>query len=90
MTNIIRKDNDWLKEEIERGIRGYIEMNLDNICNTIMKDVYKQLFLSACIETAEGESDEPAKLVIEIDIPDPELCAEAINSFNFDLLDKYI
>ena len=80
MTNIIRKDKDWLKEEIECGIQGYIEMNWERLSNDIMKDVFRQLFLSACAVNMESENDEPAKLIIEIDIPIPDECAEAIDN----------
>lgn len=82
MTNIIRKDKDWLKEEIESGIQGYIEMNWEYLCNAIMKDVYRQLFLSACAVNLESENDDPAKLVIEIDIPTPDECAEIMDNIN--------
>ncbi len=82
MTNIIRKDKHWLKEEIESGIQGYFEMNWEYLCNAIMKDIYRQLFLSACAVNLESKNDDPAKLVIEIDIPTPDECAEIMDNIN--------
>ncbi len=90
MANIIRKDKEWLREEIESGVHGFLEMNLENLCEAITKDIYKQLFLSACAANIESDDDGSSKLVIRIDIPDPDLCAEAINTLNFDLLNNYL
>ena len=78
MTIVIEKDKEWLREEIECGIQGFIEMNMESICNRIMNEIYKQVYLSACEMNLESEVDAPAKLVIEIDIPRPEECARAI------------
>lgn len=78
MTTVIRKDKEWLREEIECGIQGFIEMNMESICNTVMNEIYKQIYLSACEMNSESGADSPAKLVIEIDIPRPDECARAI------------
>ena len=78
MTTVIRKDKEWLREEIECGIQGFIEMNMENICDAVMNEVYRQIYLSACEMNIESEADAPAKLVIEIDIPRPDECARAI------------
>ena len=90
MTNIIRKDKVWLKKEIERAIQGYISMNWESISNAIMKDIYRQLFLSACGVNLESENDDPAKLVIEIDIPTPDECAEAFDNPDSDRFSSYL
>ncbi len=78
MTTVIRKDKEWLREEIECGIQGFIEMNMESICSTVMNEIYKQIYLSACEMNSEIETDAPAKLVIEVDIPRPDECAKAI------------
>ncbi len=78
MTTVIKKDKEWLREEIECGIQGFMEMNMDSICSRIMEEIYKQIYLSAC--ELNLESDSSAKLVIEIDIPRPDECARAIYS----------
>ncbi|GEM_PF-1216800 len=78
MTIVIEKDKEWLREEIECGIQGFIEMNMESICSRIMEEIYKQIYLSACEMNMESERDSPAKLVIEIDVPRPEECARAI------------
>ena len=80
MTTVIKKDKNWLKEEIENGVYGYLDLQAESLSNIIMKYVYEQIYLSACAVNIESETDDPGKLIIEIDIPTPDECVDAIDN----------
>lgn len=82
MTTIIVKDKDWLKDQIERGIQGFFDMEGEYFVNLMMKYVYQQIYLSGCGINSESETDDPAKLQIFIDIPVPDECIDAIDNIS--------
>ena len=82
MTTIITKDKDWIKDQIERGIQGFFDMEGDYFINLMMKYIYEQIYLSGCAINSESEIDDPAKLQIIIDIPDPDKCIDTIDNLD--------
>ncbi len=78
MTAIIVKDKEWFKDQIERGIQGFFDMEGEYLVNLMMKYVYHQIYLSGCGINSESETDDPAKLQILIDIPVPDKCNDII------------
>ena len=67
-------------EEIESGIQGFFESEGDYLITLMRKYVCEQIFLSGCAVNIESETDDPAVLTIEIDIPDPDTCVDRIDN----------
>ena len=82
MTTIIIKDKEWLNDQIECGMQGFFDMEGEYFVNLMMKYVYQQLYLSGCGINSESETDDPAKLQISIDIPDPDKCIDTIDNIS--------
>ena len=55
MTTVIMKDKVWLKEQIERGIQGFFDMEGEYIFNLMMKYIYEQNPLGMCYQFRERD-----------------------------------
>ena len=82
MTTVITKDKEWLKNEIEKGLDAFFEMEYDYLINMMMRYVYEQIYLSGCSLNTENPVDEPAKLHIVLDIPLPDQCIDTIDNIS--------
>ena len=74
MTTVIMKDKDWLKEQIESGIQGFLENESEYLISLIKKYVYEQIYLAAIVPHSESDLDGPATISINISIPSPQRC----------------
>jgi len=82
MTTIINKDKEWFKDQVRRGIEGFIESESDYLTELLMKYVYEQIFLSGCAINSLDEATSDAVITISIPLPDPEKCTEYIDEMN--------
>ena len=82
MTTVITKDKEWLKNEIEKGLDAFLEMEYEYLINMMMRYVYEQIYLSGCSLNVENPVDEPAKLHIVLDIPLPDQCIDTIDNIS--------
>ena len=92
MTTYIREDKDWLESQISEAIGGYLEDFRDRIIEDIAKIVLNQIFTTACASMTHIDTNQCGKLVIEIDLPDPESCEEFINKHfleGYEIMEKY-
>ena len=78
MATVIQKDEEWLRKQIESGIQGFLELNIDRICSTVAEKIYAQIYLTGCEINSESPADDPAELIIRIGIPKPEECVKEI------------
>ena len=76
MTTVIMKDKDWLKEQIESGIQGFLENESDYLVSFIKKYVYEQIYLAAIIPHSESDQEGCASISININIVAPDKCYE--------------
>ena len=72
MTTVIMKDKDWLKEQIESGIQGFLENESEYLISLIKKYVYEQIYLAAIIPHSESDQEGCASISININIVAPE------------------
>ncbi len=84
MTTLIRQNKDWLEEQLSEAIGDYLESYRDIIIEDISRCVIGQIFSDSIFSHSKIKSNQCGKLVIEIDIPDPETCKEFVNSPHFD------
>lgn len=76
MTAIINEDKEWFKDQVRKGIDGFIDCEREYLTELLMKYIYEQIFLSGCaINSREGAVSE-ATISINIPLPDPDSCAE--------------
>ena len=79
MTTLIRQNKDWLQEIIAGSIEDLLEEQREKIVDAVTKAVIGQVFAAGCVSQAQIVSNQCGKLVIEIDLPDPETCVDFIN-----------
>ena len=92
MTTLIRQDKDWLEGQVSGAVEDYLDEYRDRIVEDITRGVLCQLFTSGCASMTQFDTDQCGKLVIEIDLPDPESCEEFINkhfSEAYEIMGKY-
>lgn len=80
MSNIIEKDREWLKEQVEEGVEAFIETEYEYLVGILTRYVCRQLYIAGCGINSENRTNEPAKLQIVIDIPAPDKCIETIDN----------
>ena len=80
MTQIVYKDEQWLKEQIQLGVQGYLDCEIERIAETVTEYVMRQIFNSSCAEYSESASQERGKVLIESSIPSPEECCQRLDS----------
>ena len=79
MTTLIRQNRDWLQEIVAGSIEDLLEEQREKIVDVVTKAVIGQIFASGCVSQARVDTNQCGKLVIEIDLPDPETCEDFIN-----------
>ena len=82
MTTVIVKDKEWLKEQIEKGIDSFLEMEYEYLVEMMMRYTYQQIYVSGCSLNSESPTDDPSELRIVIDIPDPDKCVNIIDNIS--------
>lgn len=83
MTTYIRQNGDWLKEQISEAIDYLLDTEREKIKGMLMKSLMEQLYFSGCLMHSRDYTEQCGKLVIEIDLPDPEGCEEALQKMDF-------
>ena len=88
MTTLIRQNKDWLQEIIAGSIEDLLEEQREKIVGAVTKAVIGQIFAAGCVSQARVDTNQCGKLVIEMDLPDPETCEdfiyeEYVNSYEF-------
>lgn len=71
MTEIIYKNINWLRKQIESGVEGYLQTNAERISEAVAEAVAVQM-LQAAIADSDAE-----RLSIVIELPKPDLRGEA-------------
>ena len=92
MTTIIRENFEWLEYQVSRAVDDYLDTYRERIIHDITLEVMRQVFTVACSSMANVDSNQCGKLVIEIDLPDPESCDDMFNNhFDeiYETLEKY-
>ena len=79
MTTLIRQNRDWLQDIISGSIEDLLEEQREKIVDAVTKAVIGQIFAAGCVSQARADTNQCGKLVIEIDLPDPETCEDFIN-----------
>ncbi|MBR4685962.1 MAG: hypothetical protein IKP04_05475 [Candidatus Methanomethylophilaceae archaeon] len=82
MTTVIMKDKDWLKNEIEKGIDSFLEMEYEYLIGLMKRYIYEQIYISGCSLNSQSPTDDPAELRIVIDIPDPDKCIDTMENIS--------
>ena len=82
MTTVITKDKDWLKNEIEKGIDSFLEMEYEYLIGLMKRYIYEQIYISGCSLNSQSPTDDPAELRIVIDIPVPDKCIDAMENIS--------
>ena len=80
MTAIKSIKPEWLKEQIESGVQGYLECEIERISALVTKYVVQQIIDNLYLHHSEWPVDEDAEANIRIAIPDPYECLERLNS----------
>lgn len=79
MTAIINEDKEWFKDQVRKGIDGFIDCEREYLTELLMRYVYEGIFLSGCSINSRDEATSEAILQIRIPLPDPDTCAELID-----------
>jgi len=79
MTTLIRQNKDWLQDIVAGSIEDLLEEQKERIVDAVTKVVIGQIFTAGCVSQARIDTNQCGKLVIEIDLPDPETCEDFIN-----------
>ena len=78
MSETVTKNPEWLIEQIEAGIMGYLERESENIIESIKNYIMEQIHDIMYLEHSESEVEEGATVNIEFSVPTPGECAGAI------------
>jgi len=73
MTEIIYKNINWLRKQIESGVEGYLQTNAERISEAVAEAVAVQM-LQAAIADPDADTE---RLSIVIELPKPDLRGEA-------------
>ena len=60
MSNIIEKDREWLKEQVEEGVEAFIETEYEYLVGILTRYVCRQLYIAGCAINSENPTDEPS------------------------------
>ena len=78
MSETVTKNPEWLIEQIEAGIMGYLERESENIIESIKNYIMEQIHDIMYLEHSESDAEEGATVNIEFSVPTPGECARAI------------
>ena len=78
MSETITKDPEWLMEQIEAGIEGYLNDEQERIIASIKGRIMDQIRDIMYLERSESYATEGATVSITFEVPDPVECARAI------------
>ena len=78
MSEIIDKNPEWLIEQMEAGIQGYLEEESERIIASIKSYILGQIRDMMYLEHSESDSEGDATVRISFEIPDPAECARAV------------
>ena len=68
-----------MQEIVAGSIEDLLEEQREKIVGAVTKAVIGQIFAAGCVSQARVDTNQCGKLVIEIDLPDPETCEDFIN-----------
>lgn len=78
MSETVTKDPEWLVEQIEAGIQGYLERESERIIDSIKNYIMEQIRDIMYLEHSESDATEGAVVSISFEVPDPVECAKAV------------
>ena len=78
MSETVTKNPEWLVEQIEAGIQGYLERESERIIDSIRDYIMEQIRDIMYLEHSESDAEEGATVNIEFSVPTPGECAKAI------------
>ena len=78
MSETITKDPEWLIEQIEAGIEGYLHDEQEHIIASIRDRIMDQIRDIMYLERSESDATEGATVNIAFEVPDLEECTRAI------------
>ena len=82
MTTVILKDEEWLKNEMEKGIDAFLEIEHEYLVNLMMRYIYEQIYITGCSLNTKKQTDDPAELHIVINIPKPDQCIDTMENIS--------
>ncbi len=85
MTTVIRQNGDWLKEQISEAVDYMLDNDRGRIKELIIRNLMEQLYFTGCLMHSDNDTEQCGKLVIEIDLPNPEKCDEALEKMDFSI-----
>ena len=85
MTTVIRENRDWLKEQISEAVDFMLDNDRGKIKEMLIRNLMEQLYFSGCLMHSDNNTEQRGKLIIEIDLPDPEKCDEALEKMDFSI-----
>ena len=74
MTSVISKDKDWFVQQISEAVDYMFEKEGDRIKELLTRNLLEQLYFTGCSMHMDDDTRQRGKLVIEIDLPDPDGC----------------
>ena len=80
MSETIVRNPEWLREQIEAGIQGYLEAESDRIIESIRGHIMNQIRDIMYLEHSESEAMGGATVNISFEIPDSAECARGIGT----------
>ena len=78
MSEIVVKNPEWLIEQIEAGISGYLERESEHIIDSIKNGILEQIHDIMYLEHSESDATEGVTVSIEFTIPSPEECTKSL------------
>ena len=78
MSETIMKNPEWLIEQIEAGIQGFLEEESERIIASIRGHIMDQIRDMMYLEHSESDATAGATINISFEVPDPAECARAI------------
>ena len=57
-------------------------MEYEYLVNLMMRYIYEQIYISGCAANSLSDTEDDAKLRVEIDLPSPEECCERIDNIS--------